>query len=248
MIKKIVVIGATSFIAEHCLRLWLASGAEKIILVARDRAKAYRIASDLKVRNMKASIDVITMPLDDSDKITEACKKIYQKLTPDLILIAHGFLPNQKICEEEISKTEEAFNINAISPILWAEAFAKYLAKKNYGILAVISSVAGDRSRKSNYIYGSAKSFVSTYVKGLQHRFANSKINIILIKPGPTDTPMTANFKKLGIKLAPVDIVAKIIVNGICQRKSVIYAPRIWRWIMFVIRYLPEFIFNRIDI
>ena len=108
--------------------------------------------------------------------------------------------------------------------------------------------VAGDRGRKSNYVYGAAKGLITRYTQGLQHRLANTGVQVVLIKPGPTDTPMTAHLKQEGGRFASVDDVAKCIVVGIKRSKSVVYAPAKWALIMMIIRHLPEFIFKRMDI
>jgi short-subunit dehydrogenase len=138
--------------------------------------------------------------------------------------------------------------VNGVSPVLFAEAFAKHMEILNHGSLAIIGSVAGDRGRKSNYVYGSAKGLVTRYAQGLQHRLANSNVRVSLIKPGPTDTPMTSHLKSMGTKLSTVTEVAQCIVKGVEKGESVIYAPKKWALIMMVIRHLPRLIFNRMDI
>jgi len=143
---------------------------------------------------------------------------------------------------------EHAMRLNALSPVLFAEAFAGRMAVRQQGTIAVIGSVAGDRGRQSNYVYGAAKSLVATYLEGMQHRFAGAGVKIVLIKPGPTDTPMTAHLKDGKLKLAPVEDVAKAIVKGIESGKPVIYAPAKWRVIMLIIRHLPRFVFNKMRI
>jgi hypothetical protein len=114
--------------------------------------------------------------------------------------------------------------------------------------LALIGSVAGDRGRKSNYVYGAAKGMVTRYAQGLQHRFAGSAVKVVLIKPGPTDTPMTTHLKAQGAKLTPVEEVAKGIVDAINRGQAVAYVPGKWRLIMWVIRHLPGFVFNKLNI
>jgi decaprenylphospho-beta-D-erythro-pentofuranosid-2-ulose 2-reductase len=102
------------------------------------------------------------------------------------------------------------------------------MEERNQGTLAIIGSVAGDRGKKSNYVYGAAKGLLARYVQGLQHRFAKSNVKIVLIKPGPTDTPMTAEMKAKGVKMASAEVVAQIIVVGINQGEAIIYAPKKW--------------------
>jgi short-subunit dehydrogenase len=122
------------------------------------------------------------------------------------------------------------------------------MEKAGSGVIGIIGSVAGDRGRKSNYVYGAAKGLVTRYAQGMQHRFAGSGVSVVLIKPGPTDTPMTAQMKAKGVKLASVEGVAQNIVDGMARRQAIVYAPGQWRLIMLVIRLLPSFIFNKMNI
>ena len=138
--------------------------------------------------------------------------------------------------------------VNGVSPVLFAEALVQHKEKADRGTLGLIGSVAGDRGRKSNYVYGAAKGLVTRYAQGLQHRLAGSAVKIVLIKPGPTDTPMTAHLKQDGGKLASVEQVAQQIVSGMRQGKPVVYTPGKWALIMMIIRHLPQFVFNKMDI
>ena len=166
----------------------------------------------------------------------------------DIVLIAHGSLPDQKQCEESLEAVKVALDINAVSPALYAEAFASHMARAGSGVIALVGSVAGDRGRKSNYVYGAAKGMLDRYAQGLQHRFADSGVRVVLVKPGPTDTPMTAHLKGGGLKLASVESVARDIVTGIQKGKPVVYAPGKWQLIMLVIRCMPRVIFNKLNI
>ncbi len=248
MNEKIVIVGATSSIAEHCARLWVGSGIKELILVARDGAKLKRIAMDLNVRNPSVHIEIKATDLLDASSIKTAVDDICEQGTPDIVLIAHGSLPEQSECQHDVSLVAQTLAVNGSSPAVWAESFAEKFESAGQGTLAVIGSVAGDRARKSNYVYGSAKAMLASYVEGLQHRFAGKDVRIVLIKPGPTDTPMTQSIKGGSLKLAPVSEVAKGIVQGIARKKSTIYVPGKWRLIMAVIKRIPQFIFNKMDI
>lgn len=246
--KRIVIVGATSAIAEHCARLWAIDNPLEIVLLGRNQEKLDRVSSDLKVRAADASITSITGNFLDQTQIQTVVDQIFSRGSVDIALIAHGSLPDQEKCQLDLKLCREALEVNGISPVLFAEAFAMHMQKVNSGTLAVIGSVAGDRGRKSNYVYGAAKGLVARYVQGLQHRLANTKVKVVLIKPGPTDTPMTASLKAQGTKLASVDDVARMIVNGIAHEKSVVYAPGKWALIMMVIRHLPKAVFDKMDI
>lgn len=246
--KKIVIIGATSKIAEHCARLWLEKQPADLVLLGRDAKKIERVATDLKVRSPESEIQVVEAEFLKPDAVEAAVDVITQRGNVDIVLIAHGSLPEQADCQYNLKVCREALLVNGTSPVLFAEAFAKKMENVNNGTIALIGSVAGDRGRKSNYVYGAAKGLVTRYSQGLQHRFAGTGVKVVLIKPGPTDTPMTAVLKGQGTKLAPVGGVAKDIVEGIEKGKLVVYAPRKWLVIMTIVRHLPSFIFNKMDI
>jgi short-subunit dehydrogenase len=242
--KRILIIGATSSIAEHCARLW-AKEPTYFILAARNPEKLSVLATDLQVRSPGSIVESHTPDFLKADHIVDFITDVFAQGGLDIALIAHGVLPDQVHCQQDIVLVQAAIDVNAVSPVLFAESIARRMEAAGYGTLAVIGSVAGDRGRQSNYIYGAAKGLVDRYLQGMRHRFAGTKIHCVLIKPGPTDTPMTTEFRARGARLAPVQKVASDIVTGIASGKSVIYTPRIWRIIMLVIRHVPEFIFVR---
>ena len=246
--KRIVIIGATSAIAEHCARLWLAKQQAELTLLGRDARRIERVATDLKVRSPQSEIRVVQAEFLDPEAINTTVLDIVKSGRVDIVLIAHGSLPEQSECQSDLQSCCDALEINGVSPVLYAEAFAKEMEKSNHGTIALIGSVAGDRGRKSNYVYGAAKGLVTRYAQGLQHRFASSGVKVVLIKPGPTATPMTVHLKEKGAKLAPVEGVAKQIVEGVEAGKPVIYAPGKWWLVMMIIRHLPAFVFNKMNI
>lgn len=246
--KRIVIVGATSAIAEQCARLWVTQSPVDLVLVARNVNKAEVIASDLKARSPGSVFEVLQTDFLDSASIKKLVDAIAQDRAVDIVLIAHGSLPDQKRCEQDLALNQSALQLNAVSPVLFAEAFAAHMEKTNSGILALIGSVAGDRGRKSNYVYGAAKGLLTLYGQGLQHRFAKTNVKVVLIKPGPTATPMTVHLNGKGPRLADAKEVASYIVKGIDRSSLVIYAPAKWLLIMLIVRHLPNFIFNKLDI
>ncbi len=242
--QRIVIIGASSHIAEHCARLWAKQPAD-FVLVGRDSARVQRVADDLKVRSPGSSAEVLQADFHDPAAITALAAKLQAAAKIDIVLVAHGRLRPQPDCESDLAAASDSLQLNGVSPVLFAEAFAMQMAGSG-GTIAVIGSVSGDRGRKKNYVYGAAKSMVDRYLQGMQHRFAGSALKPVLIKPGPTMTPMTAHMPP--DSLAPVEQVAQNIVDGIAAGKPVIYTPAKWWLIMMIIRHLPRFIFNKLDI
>jgi short-subunit dehydrogenase len=244
---RIVVIGATSTIAEHCCRLWVARETCDLVLVARDVAKAGRVAEDLRVRSPASTVTVVEADFLDPTAIGRLANETATRPI-DIVLIAHGMLPEQSLCKNDLALCRDTLEVNAVSPALFAEAFAGHFAKAERGTLAIIGSVAGDRGRKANYTYGACKSLVARYAEGLQHHFAGTGVSVVLIKPGPTDTPMAASHRASGRRLASVEEVARAIVRGVDVKRPVVYAPAQWALIMFMVRHLPRFIFNRLNL
>lgn len=247
-VTKIVIVGATSAMAEHCARLWLAQQVCEVLLLGRDLAKTERVADDLRVRAPQSQVTAMQADFHDPATIARQANAICASGAVDIVLIAHGSLPDQANCQADLVDNQEALIVNGVSPVLFAEAFVVHMAAANRGTLGVIGSVAGDRGRKSNYVYGAAKGLVTRYVQGLQHRLAATSVRVVLIKPGPTDTPMTAHLKQEGSKLASVEKVASDIVSGMRKGQRTVYAPGKWSVIMMIIRHLPYFIFKKMDI
>jgi decaprenylphospho-beta-D-erythro-pentofuranosid-2-ulose 2-reductase len=245
-VKRFVIVGATSTIAAECARLWNLEDNVEFILVARDKSKAKRIAKDLKVRNPNNHFVIEEIDFEKSKQIESLIETIATK-NIDTVLIAHGILPNQQESQNNLRTIKETVSVNASSVAMFAECFASEMQFTG-GTIGVIGSVAGDRGRKTNYLYGSTKALVETFTRGLSHRFAGTSLKIVLIKPGPTATAMTAELTQKGQKQANPSLVAAQIVKGMKAGKPVIYTPGIWRWIMLVIKHLPTRIFNRLNI
>jgi decaprenylphospho-beta-D-erythro-pentofuranosid-2-ulose 2-reductase len=246
--QHIVIVGATSAMAEHCARLWVQAAPVRLTLVGRDEARTNSVVMDLHVRNPQSHIQMLISDFVNALAIQQTVNTIVAQSPVDVVLIAHGVLSNQVNCQDDVLTCDAALQINGVSPVLFAEAFAKPMVAVNHGTIAIIGSVAGDRGRKANYVYGSAKGLVSRYAQGMQHRLAHTAVKVVLIKPGPTDTPMTSELKAKGKKMASVEQVALDILKGIAAGRPVVYTPSIWKIIMLVVIHLPYVIFNKLNI
>jgi len=168
---------------------------------------------------------------------------------PDLdgLLIAHGNLPDQQHCESDLKAMQQAIEINFTSAAAILTYLARHFAEQGRGVMTVISSVAGDRGRKSNYVYGSAKGALSIFLSGLRQRLHKSNVKVITIKPGFVDTPMTAGLQK-GLLFVGPDAIAKGIHKAITTGKDTVYLPWFWRGIMMMIKSIPEKMFKKINL
>jgi decaprenylphospho-beta-D-erythro-pentofuranosid-2-ulose 2-reductase len=248
-LKRIVIFGANSRIAQGCARLWIARG-DHVALVARDAAKLEAFARELRALPGAAGrVATIVCDARDGARLPalpgEAAAAIGGV---DGVLVAHGMLADQARCQSELAYAREAIDVNGTSAALVAEAFAGVLERQRGGFIAIIGSVAGDRGRQSNYVYGAAKGFVERYAQGLRNRLHRSGVAVTLVKPGPTATPMTEVVVARGGALADPDHVARDIVAGIDAGRAVVYTPWKWRWIMAVVRTIPERVFVRLGL
>lgn len=244
--KKVLIIGATSAIAEATARLYAAQG-HSLYLLGRNRQRLAAMAADLKVRG---AAEVHSQPFDalrlgEHSRLVAGAFKALQQV--DIALVAHGVLPEQEACQQDFDAALASFNANAISVLSLLTQLANRLEAQGGGALAVITSVAGDRGRQSNYIYGAAKSMVSTFLQGLRNRLHGAGVEVLDVKPGFVDTPMTAGRPK-GLLWASPQQVARGLAAAIAKRKTVAYLPWFWRWIMLAIRLVPEAVFRRLKL
>lgn len=244
--KKILIIGATSSIAEATARLWAIEG-HRLHLVGRNRERLDAMASDLKVRGAE-SVSAGLLDVNDFGQHKAVVDSSIQMLEGlDIVLIAHGTLGNQHDCEHDFDLALRELNTNAISVISLLTELANRFEAQKHGSIAVISSVAGDRGRQSNYVYGTAKGALSIFLQGLRQRLYKSGVHVATIKPGFVDTPMTRDFKKGALWASP-ERIAGSIVHACKHKKNVVYTPLFWWPIMLVIRSIPESIFKRIKL
>ena len=245
--KRILIIGATSAIATECARIW-AKEQSQFFLVARDLQKLSEISADLEARGVSkvCQYAMDATNIDDHKSMLEACISEFHQI--DIALIAHGTLPDQQNCERDVELTLKEISSNGTSVIALLTIFAAQFEKQKCGSIAVISSVAGDRGRPSNYVYGAAKAAVSTFCEGLRARMFKVGVSLTTIKPGFVDTPMTKGLNLPPQLLSTPQKVATQIVAAIHRRDNTIYTPKFWSFIMLIIRLVPASIFKRANL
>ena len=242
--KKILIIGATSAIAQEIAKQYSIEKSE-LILVGRRQDFLDIIAQDLQVRGA-SKVSVFAQDLNDFSLHHQLIEKIWGLAKKvDVVLLAHGVLGNQDKAEADQGELLSILNSNFMSHASLLNEVAAKMKQQKSGTIAVISSVAGDRGKQSNYIYGAAQSAKSTYADGLRNRLFPYGVNVITFKLGFVDTPMTKEFKKGALWASPSGI-AKGIVKSIEHGKNIVYLPFFWRYIMMIIKNIPEGIFKKL--
>ena len=244
--RKILIIGATSAIAEACARQWAQRG-DQLYLAARQAKQLQSVVDDLKTRGAN-KVDGRVFDANQFDQHAALLAEATRFMGGlDTVLIAHGTLTDQDRAQTDVAYALSEISTNGTSVVALMTLAGEQLAQQGHGAIAVISSVAGDRGRQSNYVYGSAKALVSAFASGLRQRLAKKGVHVITIKPGFVDTPMTAHLKK-GALWAQPEQVANDISQAIDKGKNIVYTPGFWRLIMLIIKHIPEAIFIKISL
>ena len=165
----------------------------------------------------------------------------------DIAFLALGLLGDQAKAERSFPDAAQILHTNLVAPVSLLTWLGNYCAQRHSGTLAVLSSVAGERGRKSNYVYGASKAGLTAFVGGLRNRIDREGVRVMTIKPGPVKTAMTAGMKGCA-KFAEVEVVAAALVKAIDRGTDIVYVPGVWRIIMAAIRSIPERIFKKLDL
>lgn len=244
--RRVIVLGATSAIAQATARRYAAEGGS-LLLAGRDAQKLETIATDLRARGAAAAtVETLDLarPVDAAAQLGAMAARIGGV---DDVLLAYGVLGDQARAENDLDEARRLLAVNFTSAAEWCLAAANLLEAQGRGTLLVIGSVAGDRGRQSNFVYGAAKGGLGVLVQGIAHRLAlrGNGARAVLIKPGFVDTPMTAYLAKGGPLWASPDAVAGVIHRAAYDGGPVVYAPWFWRFILLIIRLVPASIFHK---
>jgi decaprenylphospho-beta-D-erythro-pentofuranosid-2-ulose 2-reductase len=240
--KRIVVLGATSAIAQRIARLYAARGAS-FFLAARNQDRVQAVADDLRARGAERA-EIAVADLDDSSRHDELIEGAQVALSGiDLLIVAHGLLGTRDAGPEEAERVLRTGLVGPVSLLLRA---ALRLERQRSGAIVALSSVAGDRGRAANAAYGAAKAGLSAFLSALRQRLYRSGVRVVTVKPGFVDTPMTAHLAHKPLAVPP-DVVARDVVRALDRGRDVVYTPWIWRLVMLVVRAIPERMFKRLS-
>jgi len=244
--RKVLIVGATSAIVSATARHFAADG-DRLFLVARNSERLAQVADDLRARGA-ADVHCHVMDANDFDAHPAMIDQAAEAMGGlDTVLIGHGTLSDQPACQQSVALTFQEFNTNCLSYLSLLTLLGNRFEQQGHGVIAVISSVAAMRGRQSNYVYGAAKAAVSTFVQGLRNRLAARGVAVVDIRPGFVDTPMTAAFDKGALWAKPAQVGARIH-KAMVRGEDIVYVPFFWRWIMLVIRLIPEVVFKRLSL
>lgn len=240
----ILIIGASSGIAE-AFAFEACKKGYKLILCGRDMKRLELTANDICIRTCTEKIPCFLFDSRKTDSHKDFLNNVL-KIEPRIhgVLIAAGIMPDQKECERDFQLCRDMIETNYLGLVSIMNILADYFEKEKTGFISCISSVAGERGRKSNYIYASTKAALNEYLSGVRCRLFKSNILVQTVKPGPVDTKMTKGLPKLPL-LAKPEPVARYILKSIEQKKEIIFVPAIWKYIMMIIKMIPLRIFKR---
>jgi decaprenylphospho-beta-D-erythro-pentofuranosid-2-ulose 2-reductase len=239
----VLVVGATSAIGRAVARRWAAAGND-LVLAARDLEELRIEAGNI---SMRSTVKVETARFDALDfgshgEMFAAAERLAGGL--DVIVVCHGYMVPQAEAARDPEESRRVIDVNFTSAVSVLNRAADYFEGRKRGLIVAITSVAGDRGRQSNYIYGSAKAGLQTYLQGLRHCLAKSKVKVVDVRPGFVDTGMTWGLPGVFLAASP-ERVARDVFRAARRGRSVVYTPWFWRWIMAIIRRVPQFVFHR---
>jgi len=244
--QRVLVVGATSAIGYEATKSFALAGA-RLFLTARNPDRLAAVCDDLRVRGA-AQVEAALLDATDVERHEPVMRSALATLGGlDCVLVAHGTLPDQAACERSVAETLRALEVNCTSTIALLTVLGNYFESERQGCIAVITSVAGDRGRQSNYVYGTAKGALNIFLQGLRNRLYRAGVAVVTIKPGFVDTPMTAGIPKNRLFTTP-ERVGRSIYDAMLAGRDVAYVPWFWRPIMAIITSIPERVFKRLKL
>lgn len=236
----VLIVGATSGIARETAHEFARRG-HPLLLAARNLEELRLTAADIRLRH---GVEIEIRPFDAMDFASH--RTLFEGVELDGVIVCHGYLGEQSRAQTDMAEAAAIIEVNFTSYVSVLHTAAEYFEQRRKGFICALSSVAGDRGRQSNYVYGAAKGALSILLQGLRNRLHPAGVRVITAKPGFVDTGMTFGLLGGGPLVASPEQVARGLCRAIAAGKHTIYLPGFWRWIMLVIRSIPEPLFKRL--
>jgi decaprenylphospho-beta-D-erythro-pentofuranosid-2-ulose 2-reductase len=246
-VQSVLVLGAGSDIAHATLRALVARRARTIVLAARDTASLAPIAAELRTLGAER-VETVTFDARDTEQSSALIDDVFSRVGDiDLAILAFGVLGDQEQAERDSDAAVDIARVNYLGPVSVGVPLAQRMRVQGHGTIVVLSSVAGERARRSNFIYGSSKAGMDAFFQGLGDSLVGSGVKVMIVRPGFVDTKMTK-----GLKAAPLsttaEAVADAIVRGLARGSETVWVPSTLRYVMSAIRHVPRPIFRKLPI
>ncbi len=242
---NLLILGANSDVAYEVAKKFADSEHADLYLASRDMELLEKKAQDIQIR---CNVNARAVYFDALDFASH--KEFYHSLDPkpDGVVLAFGYLGDQEKAQDDFSEVQKIIESNFIGAVSILEIIAKDFEKHGHGFIIGISSVAGNRGRQSNYMYGSAKGALSIYLSGLRNRLSKTGVHVVTVLPGFINTKMTQSIDLPGLLTSEPDVIAEDIYKAFKKNKDIIYTKWFWKWIMLIITSIPEKVFKRLGL
>jgi len=242
--KNVLILGATSTVALSLAKLCSRRG-YSLQLAARNCNRLLPLKSYLSLHE-KSKIELYEFDVEDYNSHEGFYRNL--KSRPDIVVCLFGFLGDQSLAEKDWTHSKRILDVNFIGAVSILNLIAQDFITCKSGVIVGVTSVAGDRGRQSNYLYGSAKAGFTAYLSGLRNTLYKYGIHVVTVKPGFIDSRMTTGVKTIKSLTASPEIVAHSVLRSIDKKRDIVYIYWIWRWIMLIIKLIPERIFKRLNL
>jgi decaprenylphospho-beta-D-erythro-pentofuranosid-2-ulose 2-reductase len=245
-VQRVLVLGAASDIAAATLHRLVRDRTRSVVLASREPDRLDKLAHELREAGA-TEVDCVPFDAVDYASHERLVDRIFTTADIDLILVTFGVLGDQHAAEHDRAKAVEIAGVNYLGAVSVLSAVTQRLRAQGHGVIVGLSSVAGERVRRSNFIYGSSKAGFDGYLQGLGESLAGTGVRVLVVRPGFVHTKMTAGLAAAALAVTP-DTVADAIVRGIAEGRELIWVPPALRWVMVVLRHLPKPVFRRLPI
>ena len=246
-VQSVILIGGTSEIGIATLReMGKRKRLQRIVLCGRQSENLQRTAEILAVDFANAKIELVPMDLLNSGTLSLVVEEIFDAGRIDVVVLAAGVLPDASRAMDDAEYAVESAKVNFLGPLEIGTTALDRFKKQGHGTLVVISSVAAERPRKDNYVYGSAKAGIDAWANGAADAIAGTAVRVLVVRPGMVRTRMSAGIPEAPLTSNPED-VAKVVIRRLSRGPVTVWVPGKLRWLMFVLRHLPRPIFRKIS-